>query len=346
MAKPRFFIGSSTERLSVARTLKHALAECADVMVWDEASEFALGESTLDGLIKVGNVYDFAMLVFGPDDSSIIRGSEYLTVRDNVIFELGLLMGRIGRGRALWLSPRGSKAPHTLTDLDGIVHLVFDEPELSNDVAMRASLEDARLRICRHVNMLGPRNDGPVHQIPMRQALCLASKQYSQARFEKDIEYIHKFFSEREVTSERGVTADHFQDYFAPGKSWDIVHLGLYVDKENRQMLFDPPSGTGDMDFLRIEAVEGMMKECGASLVVIITCDSLRFGDQLARFTNVIAGHQAITPRAALDWSKVFYQALSYGEPLSQAFYKAQDAADPGLILMARKDICFRREKL
>ena len=73
-----------------------------------------------------------------------------------------------------------------------------------------------------------------------------------------------------------------------------------------------------------------------------ITCDSLRFGEQLARFTNVIAGHQAIAPGAALDWAKVFYQALSYGEALSQAFYKAQDAADPGLILMARSDICFR----
>jgi hypothetical protein len=42
----------------------------------------------------------------------------------------------------------------------------------------------------------------------MRQAVCLASKQYAQARFEKDIEYIHRFFSENKVTSERGVTAD------------------------------------------------------------------------------------------------------------------------------------------
>jgi hypothetical protein len=319
------------------------LADCVDARVWDEAPEFAFGESTLDGLIKVGSVYDFALLVFGPDDSSIIRGSEYPTVRDNVIFELGLLMGRIGRGRALWLSPRGSNAPHTLSDLDGIVHLVFNETDLNDDAAIRTSLDETRLKICRHVDMLGPRSDGAVHKVPMRQALCLASKQYSQARFEKDLEYIHRFFSKNEVTSEQGVTADHFQDYFAPGRSWDIVHLGLFVDKENQRMLFDPQSGTGAMEFLRIEAVEGMIKQCGASLVTIITCDSLRFGDQLARFTNVIAGHQAIAPGAALDWAKVFYQALSFGEPLSQAFYKAQDAADPGLILMARRDICFRR---
>jgi len=156
----------------------------------------------------------------------------------------------------------------------------------------------------------------------MRQVLCLATKQYSQTRFEKDIQYIHQFFSEHEVTSERGVTADHFHDYFAPGSSWDIVHLGLFVDKENQRMLFDSQSGTGEIDFLRVEAVGGMIKQCGAALVVITTCDSLRFGEQLARFTNVIAGHQAITPGAAQSWAKVFYQALSYREPLSQAFYK------------------------
>jgi hypothetical protein len=181
-----------------------------------------------------------------------------------VIFELGLLMGRIGRGRALWLSPRGSKAPYTLSDLDGILHLEFDEPDLRDDAKILASLEEARSKICRQTNMLGPRSDGPVHQVLMRQALCLASKQYAQARFEKDIEYIHRFFSENKFTSERGVTADHFHDYFAPGRSWDMVHLGLFVDKENQRMLFDPPSGAGEMEFLRIEAVEGMIKQCGA----------------------------------------------------------------------------------
>ena len=101
----------------------------------------------------------------------------------------------------------------------------------------------------------------------MRQALCLASKQYAQARFEKDIEYIHRFFSENKVTSERGVTADHFHDYFAPGRSWDIVHLGLFVDQENQRMLFDPPSGAGEMEFLRIEAHDSL---CNA---VVSACE-------------------------------------------------------------------------
>jgi Predicted nucleotide-binding protein containing TIR-like domain len=340
--KPTLFIGSSSERLPIARGLKQILTECADVTVWNEAPEFGVGESILNSLIKVGEVYDFALLVFGQDDSTMMGGVELPTVRDNVLFELGLFMGHMGTGRAFWLSPKGSKAPHLPSDLGGIIHLAFDEPEITNTTSIADSLAETRDKVYRQISSLGFRTNRTSHVVPMRQALCLASSQYSQARFQQDLEYIHAFFSKREVTSEQGVTASRFYDYFAPKCFWDIVHLGLFVDKENQRMLFDTPSDTRDS--LGIQAIEGMIKQCGAALVVIITCDSLRFGEQLARFTNVIAGHQAIAPSGALSWAKVFYQALSFGMPLSQAFDKAQDAADPGLVLLARRDIRFRRQ--
>lgn len=339
--KPTLFIGSSTERLPIARGLRQVLLDCADVTVWDEAPEFVMGESILSSLIKVGEGYDFAILVFGQDDLTMMGVP---TVRDNVIFELGLFMGHMGTDRAFWISPRGSKAPHLLSDLGGIIHLEFDEPEMTNIKAIAESLAETRDKVHRQISSLGFRTNRTSHVVPMKQALCLASAQYSQERFQKDLEYIHAFFSKDEVTSEQGVTADHFQDYFGPNRLWDIVHLGLFVDKENQRMLFDtPPGHPGGAEFLGIQAIEGMIKGCGASLVVIITCDSLRFGEQLARFTNVIAGYQAIAPYSALSWAKVFYQALSVGVPLSQAFDRAQDAADPGLVLLARRDIKFRR---
>jgi hypothetical protein len=341
--KPTLFIGSSTERLPIARGLKQRLTKCADVTVWNEAPEFEMGESILNGLIKVGEMYDFALLVFGQDDSTMMGGVEHPTVRDNVIFELGLFMGHMGTGRAFWLSPKGSKAPHVARDLEGIIHLEFDEHEMTNATSNPGSLDETCDKVSRQISSLGFRTNRTSHVVPMRQALCLASSQYSQARFQQDLDYIHAFFSERKVTSEQGVTADRFQDYFSPNRLWDIVHLGLFVDKENQRMLFDTPSGTGDKESIRIQAIEGMIKDCGAALVVIITCDSLKFGEQLARFANVIAGHQAITPSGALSWAKVFYQALSVGMPLFQAFDKAQDAADPGLVLLARRDIRFRR---
>jgi predicted nucleotide-binding protein len=341
--KPTLFIGSSTERLSIARVLKKILSDCADVTVWDEAPELAQNESILQGLIKAGEFYDFALLVFGQDDSTMMGGATLPTVRDNVIFELGLFMGHMGNRRAFWLSPRGSKAPHLSSDLQGIVHLEFDEPDLTNPTAIADSLAEMREKLHRQISALGLRTNRTGHVVPMRRALCLASSQYSEARFKQDLEYIHAFFSERDVEAAQGVTADSFQNYFSPGKKWDIVHLGLFVDKENQHMLFDTASGGGNKESLHIQAIEGMIKESGAALVVIITCDSLKFGEQLARFTAVIAGHQAIAPSSALNWAKVFYQALSVGTPLFQAFDRAQDLADPGLVLLARKDIRFRR---
>jgi hypothetical protein len=343
VVKPTLFIGSSTARLPIAYGLKQLLADCADVTVWNEAPEFVMGESILNGLIRVGEGYDFALLVFGQDDVTMMGGVELPTVRDNVIFELGLFMGHMGTGRAFWLSPRGSRAPYLSSDLGGIIHLEFDEPEMAGAAALVESLAETRDKIVRQISSLGFRTNRTSHVVPMRRALCLASSQYSQARFRQDLEYIHAFFSEDEVKSAQGVTAEGFQDYFSPNTFWDIVHLGLFVDKENQRMLFDTPSGTGDTGFLGLQAIEGMLKDCGAALVLIITCDSLKFGEQLARFTNVIVGHQAIAPTSALSWAKVFYRALSAGVPLSQAFDRAQDAADPGLVLLARRDIRFRR---
>jgi hypothetical protein len=341
--KPRLFIGSSSQRLPIARALKQMLADSAEIAVWDEAAELAIGDSILDGLIKVSVTYDFAILLFGRDDCTMMGGVEIPTVRDNVIFELGLFMGQMGRGRAFWLSPQGAQAPHMASDLAGIVHLSYKEGNTTDAEAIRASLAEPAGKIRSHVATLGLRTDRTGHMVPMRQALCLASSQYTPARFQKDLSYIHDFFSEREVTHEHGVTAERFQSYFEPDRFWDIVHLGLFVDKEKQRMLFDAAPGGGEVESLSLEAIEGMIKDCGASLVVIITCDSLRFGERLARLTNVIAGHQPIAPTAALSWAKVFYKALSVGLPLSRAFDKAQDETDPGLVLLARRDLRFSR---
>jgi len=342
MGKPRLFIGCSKERLPVAKALKEMLAPCAEATVWNEADSLALGQSIFDGLINAAEHSDFAVFVFGPDDSLVIDGSNVPVVRDNVSFELGLFIGRIGKARAIWLSPTGSKAPRTMTDLQGINHLSFDEPDLSKPASISDSLSDVATTICSQIGKLGPRSDVTAEEVSQRRILCVASSQYSQARFTADMEYIHSFFSKGEVTQAHGVNAEQFENYFSPDAFWDIVHLGVFVDKENQNMLFDPDSGTDKRSSLRIEAIENMIKGCGARLVVIITCDSLGFGARLARFTNVIAGHQPIAAGAAISWAKVFYQFLASGKSVSQAFNTAQDRADPGLLLLAHKDVRFR----
>lgn len=99
MNKPSVFIGSSTEGLRVARAIRDHLYNDAIVSIWEEDESFRPGQSTLESLLTASEEYDFAILVFTADDEVESRGLHSLAPRDNVLFELGLFMGRLGRDR-------------------------------------------------------------------------------------------------------------------------------------------------------------------------------------------------------------------------------------------------------
>lgn len=71
--------------------------------------------------------FDFAVLVLTPDDLVNSRELETFGPRDNVIFELGLFMGRLGRSRTFILHPSaaGLKIP---TDLSGVITAQYQWP--------------------------------------------------------------------------------------------------------------------------------------------------------------------------------------------------------------------------
>lgn len=334
--KAKVFISCSTERLPVAHALKQLLNPCAEATIWNDAG-FPFGRSTLTGLIDATVQNDFAVFIFSPDDSVTIRTETVGAVRDNVVFELGLFMGEMGRDRAIWLSLPERDSLRTIADLEGITHLVF--PESPSPDLLPAALQKPATEICDHIRRLGPRDE----QLICRRALCLASSRYEEERFRADIEYIHSLFSGEEPVHKRGVTAEEFSTYFGHDNRWDIIHLGLYVDDQKGVMIFDPPPGRKSSGTLDVDGVAELIKRSESRLVTIITCDSLRFGSTLARFTNVIAGHRPIEPRPALDWAKHFYGALANEKSLLESFRIAQKIADPGLILLAHKDIRFRR---
>lgn len=94
--KPKLFIGSSSESLNVAYAIQDNLNYDAEVTVWTQGV-FKLSGNTLDDLIEtVGNSH-FAIFVFNPNDITIIRDKHESTVRDNVVFELGLFIGKLGK---------------------------------------------------------------------------------------------------------------------------------------------------------------------------------------------------------------------------------------------------------
>jgi len=130
MTRPSVFIGSSSEGLTFARAARDLLARDAEITLWDEGF-FGLGNTFIETLINALPRFDFAILVFTPDDLVHSRQQESLGPRDNVVFELGLFMGRLGRSRTFILhqSNAGIKMP---SDLAGLTAATYEWPREDN----------------------------------------------------------------------------------------------------------------------------------------------------------------------------------------------------------------------
>ena len=141
-ARERVFIGSSSEGLGVARKLQASLATDYAVEIWNQGTVFGLGTATLEALEEAVDLYDYGIFVFTPDDELLTRGDAKPVARDNVVFEMGLFAGKLGRRRAFVVSPSGDHVSLP-SDLAGITVASYDA-ETSN---LAAAVEPACERI-------------------------------------------------------------------------------------------------------------------------------------------------------------------------------------------------------
>jgi O-acetyl-ADP-ribose deacetylase (regulator of RNase III) len=148
------FIASSAEHLDIANTLQELLEERVEVTVWNQ-DVLAPSSLLLDGLIETVNDFDFGIFVFAPDDTTVIHGETMHSVRDNVLFEMGLFVGRFGRERAFIVSPRDPRAVRLATDLGGIVAVSYDVDREDHNLV--AALGPAANRIARAIEKRGAR---------------------------------------------------------------------------------------------------------------------------------------------------------------------------------------------
>lgn len=86
---------------------------------------FRLGEATLESLVNALDQFDFALLVLTPDDLTSANDGNRRTPRDNVMFELGLFMGRLGRSRTFMVCDSSADLK-LASDLAGITIAMFD----------------------------------------------------------------------------------------------------------------------------------------------------------------------------------------------------------------------------
>lgn len=174
MPLPRVFIASASEGLEAARQVHRALQarlrQAAEVVLWP--TEFQLSATYIESLERALGESDFAVLVATAADRTRSRGRETASPRDNVIFEAGLFMGRLGRQRSFILKPAGDdlKLP---SDLAGVESARF-EAAVGRGWA-RVMAEPCE-RIAQQVEALGHRRRLSAEAVAAQEAIHLFVK--------------------------------------------------------------------------------------------------------------------------------------------------------------------------
>jgi hypothetical protein len=148
--RPSVFIGSSTEGLKIAKTIQLLLDETCEATIWSQGV-FGLTQGTLESLVAALDQFDFAILVLTPDDLISSRTEEMPSPRDNVLFELGLFMGGLGRDRTFIVYDRAARIKLP-SDLAGVSAATF---ELHSSGNLQSSLGAAVTRIEQRIERLG-----------------------------------------------------------------------------------------------------------------------------------------------------------------------------------------------
>ncbi len=132
MRKPRLFIASSAESLPIAEAVNVNLDFELEVTIWKNGT-FKLSSTTIEDLVEKSSAVDFALFIFTPDDIATIRNKSEHVVRDNVLFEMGLFIGAIGKERSFFLKPRGEEM-HLPTDLLGTSPADYESSRSDSDM--------------------------------------------------------------------------------------------------------------------------------------------------------------------------------------------------------------------
>lgn len=114
---PKLFIGSSTRAYDTATKIKNCLSTVADCTLWKEPEVWEPNKSTFDNLLRMAGYFDFGVFVATADDLTLVSDKLVFEPRDNVILEMALFLGAMGRHKSFLLVEEGIKLP---SDFDGI----------------------------------------------------------------------------------------------------------------------------------------------------------------------------------------------------------------------------------
>ena len=149
----RVFLISSTEALDIAREVQnHFARDHFSTVIWTDGV-FKASSYAIESLEKAVDDSDFAIAIAHPDDLTKMRGEAAFVPRDNVIFELGMFIGRLGRTRTFLLEPRDEQVKLP-SDLSGLITISYRPGKLEDVPAL---LGPACNQIRKIINERGPR---------------------------------------------------------------------------------------------------------------------------------------------------------------------------------------------
>ncbi len=236
MANPlRVFVASSSEQIGVAKDVAAALnSPQLDAKVWDEET-FDFSASYIESLEKELDRADFAVVILTGDDSGNVRKKKVNLPRDNVIYELGLFTGRLGRERCYFFVA-GDSGTHIASDLSGVKPVVFERGGNAGTAGMPALATQAA-RVAAQMKALGQRYKPSREMRDSQAALWLFSRRFSGQWWERMREgeegksaLSYVTVTVDEVTNTPRMQGLVFDDTGAAMADWETVVTGVVFD--------------------------------------------------------------------------------------------------------------------
>jgi hypothetical protein len=263
VTRSKVFIASSSEGLDVAKEVRllllHELDRQAEVEPWKRA--FEMTASYIESLEKEMAHADFAILILTPDDVTISRQSETFAPRDNVIFELGLFMGRLGRERCFIIQEDtpGLKLP---SDLLGIQGATFARPSDGN---WKATLDLTCALIAKRVIDLKTRDKLSRDEVAVQEGIRTFCEKVTGAWWQritvKDVSAVSFFRIQRNTLfNSLSLSGSSYDDTGTLVGYWESVMARIGADEKKvlyswkgwhsqEGMAHDSFHGFGEMDF-------------------------------------------------------------------------------------------------
>lgn len=152
---PRIFVISSSEGIDVAREVRRQLDDDKiAVHLWDKGT-FGISDYPISSLEDAIDQADFTIAIAKADDTLISRKQTHAVARDNVHFEYGISVGRLGRERSFLLVDADSKVKLP-SDLAGLTTLRYNG---GSDDKMKRSVSKACDDAREKIEFIGVRRD-------------------------------------------------------------------------------------------------------------------------------------------------------------------------------------------